>query len=300
MKNILITGVNGLLGQALIQLLKKDYNIIGSSIEEDSAMPGNKFLYKQLDITNNTACKSLCQDFNPNIIINAASFTHVDQCEIEKELCWQVNVKAIENLAQISRRYNTHLIHYSTDYIFSGIDGPYSEKDRPKPLGYYGKSKLASENVLRQIGCPSSTIRTCVLFGTGYTVKKNFFLWVLENLQAGKEINVVTDQFNNPTLAEDLAIGTKLILENKALGVFHMAGHDYLNRFDFALAIADIFNLSKELIKPIKTDHLTQLANRPMQGGLKIELAKNQLGYNPRNLNESLIYLRWKIGKNGE
>jgi dTDP-4-dehydrorhamnose reductase len=299
MKNILITGVNGLLGQALVQLFKTDFTIIGTSIEERSAIPANDWKYIQLDITNSTACKALCQDVKPEIIINAASFTHVDRCEIEKELCWQVNVKAVENLAHISRRFDIHLIHYSTDYIFGGNDGPYSENDRPKPLGYYGKSKLASENVLRQIGCPSSLIRTCVLFGTGLIIKNNFFLWVLENLQAGKDFTVVTDQFNNPTLAEDLALGTKLIIENNALGVYHMAGQDFINRFEFAVAIADIFNCPKGLIKPIITNELKQLANRPVRGGLKIDFSRKQLGYNPRNLNESLIYLRWKIGKNG-
>jgi dTDP-4-dehydrorhamnose reductase len=299
MKKVIITGANGLLGQALILFFREKYEILGTGLENRSFLPEDGWLYQKLDITNSQKCKDAIKEFSPEVIINAASFTDVDGCEKDKELCWQVNVKGVENLAKISRGLDIHLIHYSTDYVFDGKEGPYDETARPNPVGYYGKSKLASENVLQQIGCPFTIIRTCVLYGTGVEVKRNFFLWVMENLQNEKKIRVVTDQFNNPTLAEDLATGSQLVIEQAALGKFHLAGRDYLSRYDFALKICGIFNKTEELVVPIKSKELGQAAPRPSRGGLKIDLAQKKLYYMPRSVEESLIFLRWKLHKDG-
>ena len=295
MKKILITGANGLLGQALIRLLQKKYQVLSTGIEDSAELKTAAGVYQILDISDLTNCKTIINNFKPDVIVNAASYTDVDECENKKDLCWQINVKAVENLANLARRHDIQLIHYSTDYVFDGKNGPYKEEDRPHPLGYYGKSKLASENVLRQIGCPFSILRTCVLYGTGFAVKKNFFLWVLENLQNEKSISVVTDQFNNPTLAEDLAAGSELVIKKAAVGLYHLGGKEYLNRFDFASTIAKIFDLNSALINPIKSAQLKQLAARPQLGGLEIGLAKENLAYNPKSLTESLLYLRRKI-----
>ncbi|MBN2366529.1 MAG: dTDP-4-dehydrorhamnose reductase [Calditrichaeota bacterium] len=298
MKKVLITGTNGLLGQALVNELEKKYQILPTGQEEKSPIPMNNDIYECFDITNFSQCKNLINEFAPDVIVNAASYTNVDDCERNKEFCWQVNVKGVENLAQLARRYDIHLLHYSTDYVFDGKNGPYDENEKPLPLGYYGKSKLASENVLRQIGCPFTIIRTCVLYGTGREVKKNFFLWSLENLREGSPIKVVTDQYNNPTLAEDLASGSMLVIDQAAVGLYHMAGNEYLNRFDFVKNVATVFSLNEKLISPVETRELGQLAERPLYGGLKIEHASDHLGYNPRSVNEALIYLKWKLRDN--
>jgi dTDP-4-dehydrorhamnose reductase len=298
MKKVLITGSNGLLGQALNQLFQKRFRVLSTGIEDIAVVKTSENGYQILDVIDFAKCKAVINEFKPDVIVNAASFTQVDECENKREQCWQVNVKAVENLANLARRHDIHLIHYSTDYVFNGKNGPYQEADRPQPLGYYGKSKLASENVLRQIGCPFSIIRTCVLYGTGMAVKKNFFLWILENLQKEKPISVVTDQFNNPTLAEDLATGSLLVIEKAAIGLYHLAGEEYLNRFDFASKIAQIFDLPADRIKAIKSSQLKQSSPRPLLGGLKIDLAREKLGYHPQSLRESLNYLKRKISNN--
>ncbi len=299
MSRVLITGVNGLLGQALLRAFINKNEVLATGLESEPFIHPDRWKYTPLDIGNMEDCKTILQDFIPDIILNAASYTNVDGCEREKELCWQVNVKGVENLAQLARRYNSHLVHYSTDYVFDGTAGPYGEEDRQNPLGYYGKSKLASENVLKAVGCEHTILRTNVLYGTGRGVKKNFFLWVLENLQSGTPIKVVTDQYNNPTLAEDLAAGTTLAAARRAGGLFHVAGKEYMSRHEFALAVADIFELSRELISPVRTAELHQAADRPLRGGLKIERAVEKLQYNPKSVDESLFYLKWKMKKNG-
>lgn len=297
MKRILITGANGLLGQAVTQTLQGKYQLLISGVESKAVLGKFDQYYQALDITNATLCRDIIKDFVPDIIINAASYTQVDQCESRKEQCWQINVKGVENLASLARRYDIHLIHYSTDYIFDGKSGPYAENDRPNPLSYYGKSKLASENVLTQISCPFTIVRTCVIYGYDPEIKLNFFLWILNSLRENKKISVVNDQYNNPTLAEDLARGTQLVFDNEKLGVFHFAGAEYLNRYDFAMAVADFFQLNKELITPIESRQLSQAAVRPRYGGLKIEKAITQLGYEASSLSSSFDYLRRKMSQ---
>ncbi len=298
MKKILITGANGLLGQSLVDIFQKKYTMIATGVEDRSMHPNQNVKYQILDISNFNQSKDLINKFAPDVIINAASFTQVDACENQRELCWQINVKGVENLANLCRRYDIHLIHYSTDYVFDGKKGPYSENDRPHPLGYYGKSKLASENVLRQIACPFTIARTCVIYGNAVQVKKNFYLWILENLQKKLPLKVVTDQYNNPTLAEDLALGTELVIQASLLGTLHLAGKEYLNRFDFAVSIAKFFDLDANLIHPIETAQLKQASPRPMYGGLKIDKAIEMLQYEPRTVNNTFSFLKWKMNRN--
>lgn len=298
-KRILLTGANGLLGQALIWRLKGNSILLATGIEAEPALPPDGWDYTSLDIANASAAHRVVYDFLPDIIVNAASYTDVDGCEREKEKCWRANVKGVEVLADLARRKNAHFIHYSTDYVFNGQDGPYAEDDRPDPLGYYGRSKLASENAIRKSETEFTIIRTCVLYGFGIRVKKNFFLWVWENLKNGQPIRVVTDQYNNPTLAEDLATGTELVIREQVKGLLHIAGAEYVNRYEFAVKVAQHCGYPVELITPITSDQLPQLAPRPQLGGLKIDRAKELLNYRPHSIEDSLNYLKMKMEKYG-
>lgn len=295
MKKVLITGANGLLGQKLVLIFNGQYQVIATGIEKTFVGGNLEYHYEILDITNASDCKEILGDLSPEIIINAASFTNVDACETEKEECWNVNVKGLENLAKAAKRNMALLVHVSTDYIFDGEEGPYSEDDRPNPLGYYGKAKLASENVCRMIGVPFAIIRTSVLYGLGLDVKANFFLWLYYNLRAGKSINVVKDQYNTPTLVDDLAEGILQTIDKSAYGLFHISGSEYINRIDFATKLADVFGFDKSLIHPITTNQLKQDAKRPMKGGLKIDKAMKELNYNPKSLIEAFEYLKTQL-----
>ncbi|MCK6621596.1 MAG: dTDP-4-dehydrorhamnose reductase [Calditrichaceae bacterium] len=301
MKKILITGANGLLGQALLKTFSGEFEILAADLQEGLALalagqsPGGMVHYQPLDISDPKNCREVVLQNRPDIIINAAAYTNVDGCETDKDLCWKVNVKGVENLAAAARRNMALVVHISTDYIFDGAEGPYGEDHKPNPLGYYGKSKLASENAVRVAGIPYAIVRTNVLYGAGVNVKNNFFLWVYHSLKSGKTINVVTDQWNNPTLAEELSEGIRLLIEKSKYGVYHIGGKEYLNRFDFALRIAEVFGFPRELIRPITTDQLKQEAPRPMRGGVKIERARSELGFDPRPLKNVLEQLKARL-----
>lgn len=292
MKKIFITGANGLLGQKLVKYLSSDYQLITSGEQEHLLLPVKGIPYHTLDITSAHACREIMSGYKPDIIINAASYTDVDGCEVHRELCWNVNVKGVENLAFAARKNMALLIHLSTDFVFDGEAGPYSEEDKPNPLSYYGKSKLASENIVRIEGIPYAIIRTCVLYGLGVGIKKNFFLWIYDNLKQGNPIKVVTDQFNTPTLVDDLAIGIRQLIRKSQYGLFHMAGPDFMNRFEFARAVARVMGFDSSLIEPITSADLNQKAKRPVRGGLRIDKAKRELGYRPRSVEKSIAFLK--------
>ena len=146
---ILVTGSNGLLGQKLVSLLQKDKQIhLIATARQASVLPIKKGEFLTLDITNNIDVENVISSTLPDVIINTAAMTQVDQCETERELCWTANVKSMEHLIASCTKHNIHLVHVSTDFIFDGTHGPLTEDENPNPVNYYGESKLAAEQLL--------------------------------------------------------------------------------------------------------------------------------------------------------
>jgi dTDP-4-dehydrorhamnose reductase len=301
MKRILICGANGLLGQRLSLMLstQNNYEVLNTSVERSFVYDSRLFDYNQLDVTNRSDVKSLISSFQPTTIINAAAATDVDWCESNRETAWKVNVTAVENLAEASRKVDAMLIHVSSDYVFDGKNGPYDELAKPNPLGYYGKTKLASENAVLSAAIHHAIIRTNVLYGSGIGVKTNFPLWVINSLKAGKQIRVVDDQIGNPTFVSDLAMAMIKAFELKREGIFHIGGGDQLNRYDFALRAAEVFNLDASLIKRIKTCDLQQPSPRPMLSGFITLKAETQLGMHFLGVREGLTLLKHEMQRTG-
>jgi dTDP-4-dehydrorhamnose reductase len=299
-KKILVVGSNGLLGQKMVELLLRGspHSVILSSVEPHPVVPYQSAEYLQLDITSRKDVRQAFASAEPDVLINCAAMTNVDACETEREVAWKVNVGGVENLAESARSHGTTIVHVSTDYVFDGKSGPYGEEDRPNPLSYYGKSKLASENVLRTAGVPFVIARTMVLYGFAPAVKANFVLWLLQSLEQGTRVRVVDDQIGNPTFVDDLAYGLLRTVELDRKGVYHLAGREIVNRYDFALRVARAFGHDPGLISPIKTTSLRQLAPRPLNSGLVTLKAEVELGYRPLSIDESLVVLRNQLSRN--
>ncbi len=293
-KRILIIGSNGMLGQrtAHFYLLNDNVQLLGCSVENKSVC--EKLDYVQVDITKRDELKKTVYDFCPDFILNAAAFTNVDLSEKEREIAWKINVKGVEYLAEVSRVIDSHLIHISSDYIFDGSKGPYSEGDKPNPLGYYGRTKLASENVLKISGTLNTVLRTNVLYGIADS-RPDFVRWVVNSIRDKKEIRIVTDQINNPTFIDDLVQAINKIIEYKKTGIYNIGGKEFLSRYDFTMQIADYFQLDKNLISAIITSDLNQAAKRPLKSGLIIIKAETELGYKPRSIVESLSLMKKEL-----
>ncbi len=298
MKKILITGANGLLGQKLVKDFSKWNSVLATGKQNRFAIKDKQFFYRSLDITDKKQVQTVIGDFRPEMIINAAAFMAVDACEEKKELAWEVNVEGVKNLIEESLKYEIKLVQISTDYVFDGKNGPYSEEDTPLPVNYYGGTKLQADEILQDSDISHLIIRSNVIYGKASGVKKNFFLWVYENLKQKKEIKVVTDQFNNPTLADNLSILILEATERNLTGILNLAGTEYLSRYDFSLKIAQHFDFDKNLIKPVATPELNQKAHRPLKGGLKIDKAQKILTTPFFSVAEGLKFIKEKIRDN--
>lgn len=294
---ILITGANGLLGQAVMHIFMResDFELVQSSVEEKPFINFGSEYYR-LNITNKEEVKDAVRKFNPRIILNCAAFTDVDKCETERELSWKLNVDAVKNLIIASRINDAKIIHYSTDYVFDGKNGPYDESAIPNPISFYGRSKLASENALLASGVHFAIVRTMVLFGLGVNVKPNFALWMINKLKASEPINIVDDMFGNSTVSDDLAYGSLKLIEKNAKGIYHIAGRDIESRYDFTMKLCDVFGFDKKLVARIKTKDLNQPAPRPLKSGLITLKAETELGFKPMDTIESLRFLKYQLG----
>lgn len=280
---ILIFGSNGMLGQRLTNyLVSQDVELLTSSFEENSFIKNVN--YTQCDVTDRNKTKKLIFNFCPDFIINLAAFTNVDNSETQRESAWKVNVKAVEYMAESARALDSHIIHISTDYIFDGENGPYIENATPNPIGYYGRTKLASENVLKLYAVKHTVIRTNVLYGPTHFGRPDFVKWVIDSLTNKNQIRIVTDQINNPTFIDDLVTAILKIIELKKEGTYNIGGEEFLSRFDFTLRIADFFNLDKNLVIPILTKELNQPARRPLKSGLITIKAQSEIGYRPHSI----------------
>ncbi|HTK81495.1 MAG TPA: dTDP-4-dehydrorhamnose reductase [Bacteroidota bacterium] len=300
MKRVLITGSNGLLGQKLVELLSNspNYMMLLTSKQEASVFQDERLQYRQLDISHKQQLSDVVEEFEPEIIVNTAAMTNVDQCETEREAAWRANVTGVENLVRSAKLVGARIIQLSTDYVFDGKSGPYNEVDRPNPLSYYGRTKLASENVLQTSGIPAAILRTMVLYGIGFGIKLNFALWLLKNLSEDKPVRVVDDQVGNPTLADDLAYAILKIIELERTGVYNVAGPDLVSRHDFALALARVFNYNKKRITAVKTSSMKQQAARPLRSGFITLKAQTDLGVRLSGVEQGLHILKNQLNTN--
>ncbi|MEN9385972.1 MAG: dTDP-4-dehydrorhamnose reductase [Bacteroidota bacterium] len=297
-KTILITGSNGLLGQKLVDLLSKEDNIqLIATAKGDNRLPNQEgYVYQSLDITDSQQVNEVFAAFKPQIVIHTAAMTNVDTCESDLEGCESLNVKAVEYIVQACEKQGSFLCHLSTDFIFDGADGPYDEEATPNPISIYGESKLKAEKIIQASSIRWAIARTVLVFGIVPDMSRtNIILWVKKSLEEGKQINVVTDQFRTPTLAEDLAMGCWLIAQKEAEGIFNISGEELLTPYEMAIQTAEYFHLPKELIKPADSSTFTQPAKRPPRTGFILDKAKRVLGYQPRSFNEGIALLAKQI-----
>lgn len=290
---ILITGAHGLLGSKLVDLLAVQQGVetIATARKPLTGLPHN-VSFREIDITDAAGTEQVITETKPDAVIHTAAMTQVDQCETERELCWKANVTGVENVIRACEKNNTHLIHLSTDFIFDGSHGPLDETAVPRPVNYYGESKLAGEKAVQKSSLRWAILRTVLVYGvTPDLSRSNIVVWVKKSLEEKKTINVVNDQWRTPTLAEDLAMGCYLAASRKATGIYHISGEEMMTPYDIAIATADHFKLDKSLIKAADSGTFTQPAMRPPKTGFIIAKAKKELGYKPHTFREGLAVL---------
>ena len=275
-KRMLVVGGSSLLGCKLLEYT--------NDFELHSTYNKNPINFKDLeavkiDITLKKDCKKILE-LKPDIIVNTAAMTNVDYCEEHKEDAYNVNVKGAQNLANIAEHIGSKFIHISSDAIFSGEDSSYTEEDVPNPVNVYGKTKLESENV-KSIVSDCLILRPSVIFGfippkynktQDDSVKSmNFAMWVLKKLNEKQMLQVVDDQYNTPTFADNLAENILEMAKKDLKGIFHLSGLSCISRLDFSRKIAKMFGYSYDLITPCSSRELKQSASRSLQACLNCD-----------------------------
>ena len=294
MKKVVVFGSNGLLGQNLVTRFNSDYDVTGCSLETTSYALAD-IPYLKVDMINRSEITEFLLSSKPDIIINAAAYTDVDGSEKDRELCWNTNVRAVENIIDVAESFKPLLVQISSDYVFDGEMGDYRETDTPNPNGNYSRSKMAAENIIIASNLEYIIARTQVLYGSGNRVRLNFATWVISRLKNNQNIKVVSDQVGNPTYIDDLSESIFRLINNKEYGLFHISGSEKISRYDFARKIAKVFSFDESVIEKITTEQLQQAAPRPMNSTFIIDKLVNRIDWEPGDIESGLKRLKEKL-----
>jgi dTDP-4-dehydrorhamnose reductase len=291
---ILVTGSNGLLGQKIVaQLLSAKVDFLATSLgkNRNKNCPSNG--YAEMDICNETNIAEVFKSFQPTHVIHTAAMTNVDTCELEPENCRRINVTAVKFLTSACLKANCHFQLLSTDFVFDGSKGNYSEEEIPNPLSEYARSKVDAEEITKQLPAPMfSIVRTIIVYGTGEKLSRsNIIVWAKEALKKGQELAIIDDQFRAPTWADDLAWACIRICELNENGIFHIAGPETMSIFQLVERIAQFYQLPMSQVKRTNSSTLNQPAKRPPKTGFNLSKAISRLGYAPKKLEDTLDFL---------
>ena len=288
---ILITGANGFLGYYLVEhLLEKNYSVIATG-KGKCRLPFThdiNFQYLSMDFTEPFSIHDVFENIKPDVVIHAGAMSKPDECELDQMKAYLVNVEGTVQLLINSADIKSFFIFLSTDFVFDGERGMYSEDDIPNPVNYYGKTKLEAEEAVKEYEHDWAIVRTVLVYGKNHSGHNNILKILREKLEKGEAYNVVNDQVRTPTYIEDLAKGIVTIIEKRATGVFHLSGKDILTPYQMAIKTAEQLKLDSSALKKVTASSFSQPAKRPLKTGFIIDKAKKVLGYEPLSFEEGL------------
>ncbi|MEM0135101.1 MAG: SDR family oxidoreductase [Thermoplasmatales archaeon] len=270
MKRVLILGAGGQLGRELVSLFPESYGMYHGKSGD-----------RELDVSDLLTLEKKILAASPDLIINASALANVDRCEKEREYAIRVNGYSVKVMAQCARKLNIPLVHISTDYVFDGENGNYSEDDVPNPINYYGLSKLVGDIYANSYE-NSLVVRTSGVYGYA----SNFPKFVYSTLKAKNTVNAISG-FYSPIHARNLALAIKELFDRNYRGIINVAG-ERISRYDLAVHIADFFGLPKDHIKEAG-EIKSMIAKRPFDSSLNIDKAKSILVGDFYSLRSNLV-----------
>lgn len=292
--SILIIGASGFVGSLLYEILTREDKVVGTFYPRQLEVKGLKYL----DITDRKSVEALIKEIKPAVIILTAALTYVEYCEDHPKEAFEINVLGTTNVALMAKEINAKLVFFSTEYVFDGKAGPYSEEDQPNPISYYGKTKLEGEKVIRDNLGDYLIIRTTVVYGYEKD-GKNFIMQLIQKNKAGLIMNIPIDQYGSPTFRDNLVEATIELIQKDKRGIYNVVGCEVINRFDFSILSAEILGLDKNLIIPKTTIELGQKAPRPLKAGLKIDKVRQEIDIKLLSPKEGLEILKTQLRGKG-
>ncbi len=286
---VFITGGNGFLAQHLaVFLINKGFEVHCSHRNTTQVFTNSAINYHFLELTDVSSVNKIINNLEPDVIVHSAAMSKPDECENNHAVCLLNNCTATEYLIRAAEKINAHFIYISTDFIF-GDDGPHSETAIPDPLNFYGISKLLAENAVKSSSLLFTIVRPVFIYGAQlHGMRNSFIQWVEQNLQLGKTIKVVNDQFRTPTFVQDICWGIEQIMLLKKQGEYHLAGKDICTPYTMAIKVANELGFNVQLIEEVNSSNFLEPVKRAKKSGLKIDKAIRELNYNPHTFEEGV------------
>jgi len=283
-----VTGGSGLLGSNIIMAARSRFEVYASYNKNRVEMNGARFL--KADLTDKSQLKHI-EQLNPNLIIHCAALTDIDGCEDNPDEAYRQNVLMSKNIAELANQTGAYLIHISTDAVFDGRRGNYSEADKPNPISVYGKTKLHAEHEVLSIHPSSSVIRTNIY---GWNKRDKFSLaeWMLNKLENNDELPAFKDIIYSPIIVNNLIVQLFVLYDKKFSGIIHLAGGESCSKLDFANVLAEVFALDKSLIKTTSIDDLNLRASRGKNINLDVSRAQKLLNTPLPKVREGLVEMK--------
>ena len=282
---ILITGASGFLGWNLCQQAKQNWQVYGTYFSQAVTIPQTS-LYK-IDLRNYEQLKQLFTAIQPDAVIHTAAASKPNFCQTNPEESYSINVTASVNIARLCAAYNIPCAFTSTDLVFDGENPFYKESDPVSPICYYGEQKATAEQEMLNLYSATAVCRMPLMFGLPSPVANSFLQGFITSLQAGKELNLFTDEFRTPASANSAAQGLLLAIEKNIKGIIHLGGKERISRYHFGLLLAEILGIDSSLIKAGKQKDVVMAVPRSPDTSLDSSKAF-ALGYQPKSIREEL------------
>lgn len=295
---ILVTGGSGLLGTNLgYQYSKTNEVFLGI---HKTLIKLENTVNVELDFKNKKVLKNTLESISPDMIIHAAGYTNVDECEKNSDIAYEINCAMTNFISSESVRLGCKLVHVSTDHLFDGQKSFYLEDDIPSPMNVYGKSKLEAEQIVERINPDALIVRTN-FFGWGTSKKSSFSDFIIHSLRNRRRINLFDDVYFTPILISRLGEIILKLVSIGSHGVFNVVGEERVSKFEFGIRLAQKFDCDQNLISRISIDTLSLPAKRPKDMSLSTKKLSEQLLESPGDLNSFFDKLRieeangWKL-----
>jgi len=286
---LLIIGGSGLVGSTLLQYASPNYNI-------HFTYNTNKITFDNISSTqisllgNQKIITDLIKEVQPDIVVNTAAHSSVDLCETDHSIADKLHVDITQDITQVCKDIDSKLVYISTDAVFQGeLHKKYTELDQPNPINYYGKTKLQAEQITLNASSKNVVLRTAVIYG--WHKKSRFTNWIIQTLKENHIVDPFIDQYNTPTLVDDLAKSLLSIFEKNISGMFHATGKSCLNRYEFALVLASTFGLDKKLIKSVTSKEKKQDAPRPTSTCLDSRKLEKLIDFNFSDIQSGVSFI---------
>ena len=289
MKKILIIGGSGFVSTDLIKYLPENWEIFATY--NSNIIKSEKIKSFKINLLETPEkIIPIIQNIKPDYIIDTVAFPSVDFCEENHAIADKLHIHATKIISKISNEINSKLLFLSTDAVFEGqLNKKYIETEITNPVNYYGFTKLKAEKIVLASSKNNVVLRTAVIYGVG--IQSRFTNWILSYLRDKKPVDPFVDQFNSPTLVDDLSQVMLKILKNDISGLFHATGPTCVNRYDFAVMLAKEFNLDSNLVKPVTSSQKKQNAPRPISTCLNSSKLEEEINFTFRDLKTGISFI---------